>query len=288
MYGIEEQYKDNLSGAIVLVNPKLQNDPSNRQGQVGVIEFSDLKADEMYVGFDAESPYSLYSMDALLILKPLPQIQQDLSNSSMLTNLDHIDRLVLKRVENLLLDGGSRDDLIEVVKTNNAAIQLTTMSLKDDYYEVVGVAYARERISAANLLMGEVVIVNPKYITHPLVKQLGQIGIASKYFDDSIAFMVDFGENQFSAYPASQLLGLKSANVLYQDVLAVGRDLEKEDYKKVMQATMLQETGGTDQLILELIRSSESALYFSTQSLEHKMERIIEQMDNHYRQSHGR
>jgi hypothetical protein len=84
---------EELTGTIVLINPSLPYDPARRQGQLGVIATSDLSIDEIMVGFGS-GPVSIYSSDALLILKPHHQLYQDL--------LTHVKELDVADFKNLL------------------------------------------------------------------------------------------------------------------------------------------------------------------------------------------
>lgn len=76
---------EELTGTVVLVNPALPYDPARRQGQLGVIATSDLSLDEILVGFGT-GPVSVYSPDALLVLKPHHQLYQNI-----LTNVRELD-----------------------------------------------------------------------------------------------------------------------------------------------------------------------------------------------------
>jgi len=60
---------DELTGMLVLVHPELNNDPSGKQGKVGIITGADLDQDNIYVSF-GKGEQALYSTDALLVFKP--------------------------------------------------------------------------------------------------------------------------------------------------------------------------------------------------------------------------
>lgn len=287
MYNIEEEYKNKLDGTTVLVHPALQNDPSKHQGMVGRIDFSDLKADEMYVNFDHQGPLSLYSMDALLILKPHQQFQGDLETPSLMSHLNNLDQLVLKRVENLMVNGGHARDLLEIVKTNEAAISLATISLQEDYKLAVKAMFRKERVSAANSLLGEVVIVNPNSVDIAPSKQ-GLVGLISRYDDHNMKFSVEFSDGRSSLFRPEDLLTLKPANELYRKLLTTGKELDEEDFKNVMKANLLQESGGKDKTILDTLRSSITALDFSTNSLADRIQTVIDKSHNYYQSSLGR
>src|SRR5665213_2943817 len=67
---------DELIGTIVLVHPLMTSDPEEKSGQVGVITGTELGNDNIYVGFGHRGQ-GLYGTDALLMLKPLAQIEQN-------------------------------------------------------------------------------------------------------------------------------------------------------------------------------------------------------------------
>jgi hypothetical protein len=69
------QTADELTGTLVLVHPKLTNDPAGRNGQVGIITGADLENDNIFVGF-GRSGQGVYGGDALLLLKPAEQIKE--------------------------------------------------------------------------------------------------------------------------------------------------------------------------------------------------------------------
>jgi|GEM_PF-5884791 len=287
MNDTDEQYQKNLDGTTVLVHPELQIDPTGNQGKVGRIDFSDLNADEMYVAFDHEFALSLYAMDALLILKPHQQLQNDLQTPSLVRNINTLDRLVLKRVENLMVNGGHARDLLEIVKSNAAAIQVATISLRDDYKMVVNAVHAAKMDSAANSLLGQAVILSSKYLAYQKPKD-GIVGNISLYDNKDNQFLVEFPGERFSLHQSSDLLVLKQPNELYTSILTVGRDLTKEDFKSVMRANMLQEQGGNELNILEALKMSEPALNFSTSSLEDKLKILIDNGLHQHQSYRGR
>ena len=68
--------EEELIGQPVLVHPRLTGDPAGKTGQVGIITGTELENDNIYVGFGRRG-HGLYGTDALLMLKPLEQIQQN-------------------------------------------------------------------------------------------------------------------------------------------------------------------------------------------------------------------
>src|SRR6185437_8783453 len=69
------QTSDELIGTLVLVHPKLSNDPAVKTGQVGIITGADLPNDNIFVGF-GRSGQGVYGSDALLLLKPAEQLKE--------------------------------------------------------------------------------------------------------------------------------------------------------------------------------------------------------------------
>ena len=69
--------EEQLIGQPVMVHPALTSDPAGKSGQVGIITATELENDNIYVGFGRKGQ-GLYGTDALLILKPLEQIEQNL------------------------------------------------------------------------------------------------------------------------------------------------------------------------------------------------------------------
>ena len=68
---------DELTGTYVLVHPELNNDPANRQGQIGMITSADLDQDDVFVNF-GKGQQALYSTDALMVLKEQNALYKDL------------------------------------------------------------------------------------------------------------------------------------------------------------------------------------------------------------------
>jgi len=121
---------DDLTGNLVMVHPKLENDPVNRQAQVGIITSADLAKDEVYVGF-GNSPLGLYSTNALLVLKPHNDLYQDI-----LTNIKNIDTPDFKTLMEItiLQEKGSVNslrDAMELAATNERTLAYSTVSLQD-------------------------------------------------------------------------------------------------------------------------------------------------------------
>lgn len=97
---------EEFNGSYALVNPGLTNDPINRQGQVGIITFTDTAKDDVYVSFD-KGQQGLYSSDALLVFKKSNEIYHD-----AFLNVKQLDTADFKQLVeiSLLLQSGSRQD----------------------------------------------------------------------------------------------------------------------------------------------------------------------------------
>lgn len=121
---------EDLTGNLVMVHPKLENDPVNRQAQVGIITSADLAKDEIYVGF-GNSPLGLYSTDALLVLKPHNELYNDI-----LTHIKEMDTPDFKTLMEitLLQEKSSVNylrDAMELAATNERTLAYSTVSLQD-------------------------------------------------------------------------------------------------------------------------------------------------------------
>lgn len=121
---------EDLTGNLVMVHPKLENDPVNRQAQVGIIISAELAKDEVYVGF-GNSPLGLYSTDALLVLKPHNELYNDI-----LTHIKEMDTPDFKTLMEitLLQEKSSVNylrDAMELAATNERTLAYSTVSLQD-------------------------------------------------------------------------------------------------------------------------------------------------------------
>lgn len=121
---------EDLTGNLVMVHPKLENDPVNRQAQVGIITSADLAKDEVYVGF-GNSPLGLYSTNALLVLKPHNDLYQDILTN--IKNMDTPDFKTLMEITILQEKGSvnSLRDAMELAATNERTLAYSTVSLQD-------------------------------------------------------------------------------------------------------------------------------------------------------------
>ena len=72
---------DELTGTSVLVHPDFDEDPAQKQGQVGMITGTDLENDDIYVSF-GKGENARYSTNALLVFKPTDVIYELLMNDA--------------------------------------------------------------------------------------------------------------------------------------------------------------------------------------------------------------
>lgn len=121
---------EDLTGNLVMVHPKLETDPVNRQAQVGIITSADLAKDEVYVGF-GNSPLGLYSTDALLVLKPHNELYTDILIH--IKEMDTPDFKTLMEIT-LLQEKSSVSylrDAMELAATNERTLAFSTVSLQN-------------------------------------------------------------------------------------------------------------------------------------------------------------
>jgi len=121
---------EELTGNLVMVHPKLTDDPVQRQGQIGIITSADLAKDEVYVGFGS-SELGLYSANALLVLKSHNQLYNDI-----LTNIQKMDTPDFKTLMDvtLLQEKNATNytrDAMQLAATNERTLAYATFSLQE-------------------------------------------------------------------------------------------------------------------------------------------------------------
>ncbi|WPU99110.1 hypothetical protein SNE26_24155 [Mucilaginibacter sp. cycad4] len=72
---------ETITGSLVLVNPKVSNDPAGKQGQVGVLTYA-RAVDENYVKFP-NGAESVYGQKDLMMLKEKEEILQELNKNGL-------------------------------------------------------------------------------------------------------------------------------------------------------------------------------------------------------------
>lgn len=137
-------------------------------------------------------------------------------------------------------------------------------------------------------LHGEMVIVNPKLITDPAHSQ-GNIGILTHLDIPGDEAKVKFANGIAGIYSADALLTMKDPDQFYRDIVAHGDKLSEGDQKTVLKANMYQGAGSVKMMMdaMDMIRSNENTLTFSTISLQEKIAIAMKQ-DQENSQSVGR
>jgi hypothetical protein len=133
---------DELTGTQVLVHPELPDDPMQQQGRLGIITFTDLSSDEIFVSFGKEQ--GLYSSDALLVFRKPDDIYRDLLNHTR--EIDTKDIKDLYRI-GMLLDSGRAPDqkaAMEMAAGNPAIHSYTFMTLQEKLGLSLGTAEAQQ------------------------------------------------------------------------------------------------------------------------------------------------
>lgn len=138
---------ENLTGTVVLVHPELMNDPVNQQGQVGIVASVDIANDEVFVGF-GKGPLGLYSVDALLALKPHNEIYKHLLTH--VQELDPQDFKTMLRISMLLESGSPKQikDAMELAMTSYQTLSTSTMPLQDALNPIREQDEAQEKVYA--------------------------------------------------------------------------------------------------------------------------------------------
>jgi hypothetical protein len=121
---------DDLIDQYALVRPDLTHDPVQKQNQAGLIISADIGRDDFIVLFP-DNKHGLYSSDSLLILKPMEEIHQ------LLTEHGHIlafpDLKTLTQID-LFLRYGTGDvrwKAFELAASNRNIHELSLDLLKD-------------------------------------------------------------------------------------------------------------------------------------------------------------
>lgn len=121
---------EELHGQLVLVNPQLTHDPYIRRGQIGVITDTRLKKDEVTVTF-GDGQKSLYSTDALLVLKPQEELYNVIKSSFM--KMDERDFVTLMEIDDRLRKGSINTlaQALEIAVSNQKLLSISTVSLEE-------------------------------------------------------------------------------------------------------------------------------------------------------------
>lgn len=121
---------EDLSGVTVMVHPDLAQDPTEKQGEIGIITVASLADDLVRVRFN-DDRRGLYSMDAVLILKPSEQIYQLIKDMIMV-----LAPATFKDLKNiaLLLDYGTPQQQLkamQIAQKNPDVVSIALVSLEE-------------------------------------------------------------------------------------------------------------------------------------------------------------
>ncbi|KRT17730.1 hypothetical protein ASU31_00075 [Pedobacter ginsenosidimutans] len=121
---------EELSGKLVAINPLLTNDPSFRQGQIGIIAMADLKFDTVSIGFSS-GEMGKYSTDAVLVLKDKRDLYHDI-----MTGVGDMDRNTFKQLLDINMkqehaDYGHQSSAMKIALSNPEMLKRSTISLAE-------------------------------------------------------------------------------------------------------------------------------------------------------------
>lgn len=122
-------------------------------------------------------------------------------------------------------------------------------------------------------LTGHLALVHPNLTKDPVNHQ-GEIGIITSANLEKDEIYVGFGTNQLGLYAADALLVLKPHQQLYEDILVNIKEMDTQDFKTLMEITILQEKNSVNNLrdAMELAMTNERTLSYSTISLQNKLD----------------
>ena len=122
--------QNELQGSWVLVNPYLDDDPMQKQGQLGLITDLDLDNDDVYVSF-SKGEQGLYSTAVLLVLKPPAEIYKiALVYRDDMDAADFKDLLHITAQQDINSRGGIRNAL-EIAMKNEMLRACSLVSIRD-------------------------------------------------------------------------------------------------------------------------------------------------------------
>jgi hypothetical protein len=121
---------EELTGKLVAINPSLANDPSLRQGQIGMIAMADLRSDTISVGFSS-GEMGRYSSDALLVLKDKKELYQDIMTGGRDMEGDTFKQLLDINMKQEHPDYGHQSAAMKIALSNPEALKRSTVSLED-------------------------------------------------------------------------------------------------------------------------------------------------------------
>jgi len=120
-----------LTGKLVAISPSLTNDPSFRQGQIGIIAMADLKSDTISVGFSS-GEMGKYSSDALLVLKDKRELYQDIMTGVKGMGSETFKDLLDINMKQEYADYGHQSAAMKIALSNPEVLKRSTVSLQEE------------------------------------------------------------------------------------------------------------------------------------------------------------
>lgn len=118
-----------LTGKLVAINPSLSNDPSLRQGQIGIIAIADLSSDTISVGFSS-GEMGKYSSDALLVLKDKRELYQDIMTGVKGMDSETFKHLLDINMKQEYADYGHQSAAMKIALSDPDVLKRSTVSLE--------------------------------------------------------------------------------------------------------------------------------------------------------------
>ncbi|QPH38677.1 hypothetical protein [Pedobacter endophyticus] len=119
---------EELTGKLVAISPALTNDPTFKQGQIGIIAMADLKSDTVSVGFSS-GEMGRYSSDALLVLKDKRDLYQDIMIGVREMDGDTFKQLLDINMKQEHADYGHQSAALKIALSSPELLKRSTVSL---------------------------------------------------------------------------------------------------------------------------------------------------------------
>jgi|GEM_PF-2203503 len=129
-------------------------------------------------------------------------------------------------------------------------------------------------------ISGMLVMVNPELSDNWPLR--GQIGFIASMDEKRQAVMVGFGSLEMYAFPPEALIVIRPRTDLYKVLMSQPSGMDTADFKVLMRANLLQESGSQQDLLkaLEMLKDSPGARRFGMESLQQVLERRKSQEAN--------
>lgn len=117
-------------------------------------------------------------------------------------------------------------------------------------------------------LSGMLVMVDPELSDN--WPSRGQIGFIASMDEKKQAVMVGFGSLEMYAFPPEALMVMRAKTDLYKVLMSQPSDMQTADFKVLMRANLLQESGDRNDTLkaLEMLKDSPGARSFGMESLQ--------------------